>query len=175
MTVDAADWRGSSVLATPMTPSRDGRIDRSMATSAPSRSVHAAVVSHGLLAAWLLVNGVAHTASVLAKANAGTLRAGASVASLSLVGAGLTLAGVFAAVSAVALFRHRASTHGGGLRSAWASLAGVAAVLTGVGVAYGAGTLGGSVLWMTADAAVLAIATLQQRSRPGAIQRGSAQ
>jgi hypothetical protein len=152
-----------------------------MSSPVRRRSIQAAIVSHGLLAAWLLVNGVAHTVSILAKANAGTLRAAASVSGLTMVGAGLTVAGLLVAMSTRALFRNRASTRSASLWGAWGSLAAVAAVLTAVGVAYGAGTLSGSLLWTSADAAVLAIATLQppgrdpQRPRPRTIQRGAAE
>jgi hypothetical protein len=112
----------------------------------------AAIAAHVLLAAWLLINGVAHEIGVVVKAQAGTLSPHAGVPGLLAVGAGLIVAGAAIGWSALPLARSAAPSPlpaflGAGL---------LAAVLGGIGLAYGPRFLGGSIALAVVDVALLA-------------------
>lgn len=101
----------------------------------------AALGAHGLLTAWLLINGVAHEIGVVVKANAGTLRPDASVPSLLLVGAGLVLTGIFAAFGVAPLAR----AAGPSALPAFLGLASLAVVIALIAMEYGFTFLGGTI------------------------------
>lgn len=112
----------------------------------------AAIAAHVLLAAWLLINGVAHEIGVLLKAQDGTLAPHAGVPGLLAVGAGLIVGGAAIAWSAVPLARSAAPTP----LPAFLGVGLVALVLGGIGLAYGPRFLGGSIAFTLIDAALLA-------------------
>lgn len=103
------------------------------------------------LAGWFLLNGTGHQLHVLWKAHHGTLKEGANVVSLLLVGVGLLAIGA-AASAAVPFVRS-------GGPSGFAAQAGVvalsAAVLGLVWYGYGATFLTGSIAFTVVSAVVL--------------------
>lgn len=78
-----------------------------------------AIGTHGFVAVWLVVNGIAHQIGVLWKSHAGTLRPDASVPALLAVGAGLVISG---------------GVHSWGLGGLLADRPAVGPALAGVGV-----------------------------------------
>jgi hypothetical protein len=107
--------------------------------------------AHILLAAWLVINGVAHEIHVLIKARAGTLNPHASVPSLLAVGAGLLIAGVIVSAGIAPLARHVSPS----VLPAFAGAAAVAALIVGVALTYGTTFLGGTIALGAIDAALL--------------------
>jgi hypothetical protein len=97
--------------------------------------------THGFMAAWLLINGVAHQVGVLWKARAGTLRPDADVSSLLAVGAGLIIAGGVMSWTLGTLSRASAPSS----LPAFAGLGVLAAVLAAVAARYGFTFLRGSI------------------------------
>ena len=107
--------------------------------------------AHAVLAAWLLINGVAHEIGVMVGARAGTLSPHASVPSLLVVGAGLIVAGAAVAAGIAPLAR----ASGSALWSAFAGVATLALVITGTALAYGTTFLRGTIALGVLDAALL--------------------
>jgi hypothetical protein len=107
--------------------------------------------AHVLLAAWLVINGVAHQIGVLVKANAGSLREGASVPSLLAVGAGLLAAGVLVTYSVWPLARAASPS----LTPAFLGAGLVAAVTIGIAMVYGTMFLSGTIALGVLDLALL--------------------
>lgn len=105
---------------------------------------------HGLVAAWLVVNGVAHQIGVLWKANAGTLREGASVPSLLTVGAGLLIAGAVHSWTLGGLWAPRPS-----VVPAFAAVALLALVVGATAAAYGFTFLRGTIALGVLDLVML--------------------
>jgi hypothetical protein len=96
-----------------------------------------ALVTHAILAVWLLGNGVAHQIGVLVGAWRGTLRSGADVDALLAVGAGLLLAGALVSWSIAGLSR-------GATTFAMVSVGVLALVVLAIAAKYGWGFLGGT-------------------------------
>jgi hypothetical protein len=120
-----------------------------------------ALGAHGLLTAWLLINGIAHNAHVLYKARAGTLRPGANVEWLLAVGVGLIVAGGIMSYTMSPLMRSANPT----ILPALGSLGLLAAVLAGTAYVYGFTFLGGSITLGVIDLGLLiAHAMLNGRS-----------
>jgi hypothetical protein len=111
----------------------------------------AAIGAHVLLAAWLLINGVAHQVHVLIKAYQGTLKPGADVSSLLAVGAGLIVAGALASYGIGPLARPANPS----LVPAFLSAALLALVLVAIARVYGMTFLGGSIALGLLDVALL--------------------
>jgi hypothetical protein len=111
-----------------------------------------AVAAHLVLAAYLLVNGLAHQIGVLWKWRAGTLAPGADLSSLLAVGAGLLIAGAAASWSVAPLLRESAAAS---VVPAVASVAVLAAVLALTAAAYGFTFLRGSIALAALDLALL--------------------
>jgi hypothetical protein len=107
-----------------------------------------ALVTHGILAVWLLGNGVAHQIGVLLGASRGTLRSGADVDALLAVGAGLIVAGALVSWSIASLWR-------GSGTFALGSIGVLALVVLAIAAKYGWGFLGGTSLVATVDLVAL--------------------
>ena len=125
---------------------------------------HFAIGSHVVLAAWLLINGVAHEISVLVKARAGTLNEHANVPSLLAVGAALVIAGAIVAAGIAPLARASSPS----TRTALLGACALAAAVIGIAVAYGTTFLGGTIAIGVIDAALLIAHAALNGNRPGA-------
>jgi hypothetical protein len=107
-----------------------------------------ALVTHAVLAVWLLGNGVAHQIGVLLGAWRGTLRNGGELDALLAVGAGLLVAGALASWSLAGLSR-------GASTLALVAVGVVALVVLAIAARWGWGFLGGTSVIATIDAVAL--------------------
>lgn len=107
-----------------------------------------ALATHGLLALWLVGNGIAHQIGVLLGHSRGTLR-NPDVEGLLAVGAGLLVAGAFASWTIAPLLR-------GHTTAALASVGVVAIVVVAIAMRFGWMFLGGTSAIAVADLGVLA-------------------
>ena len=126
-----------------------------MATALVPRFV---LVTHGLLALWLVGNGVAHQVGVLIGHWRGTLKNPGDFGALLAVGAGLLIAGALASWAIAPLLR-------GHVGPALASVAVTAIVVVAIAMRFGWMFLGGTSAIATADLAVLAVMLLRMRAR----------
>lgn len=110
---------------------------------------------HGFVAAWLLVNGVAHQVGVIVKARGGTLKPGADVSSLLAVGAGLIIAGGLSSWSLGPLWRAESPSS----VPAFAGIGVLAAVIALTAMAYGFTFLRTSIALCVIDLAFVAAHT----------------
>jgi FtsH-binding integral membrane protein len=120
-----------------------------------------AVGVHLFVAGWMLLNGVAHQIGVLWKAQAGTLKDGASVPSLLMVGAALVAVGVVFGLTLPALRRAVDP-------SAVPALLGVGflgLVIAGIASVYGFTFLTGSITLAVLDGGLLLAHHLMNLSR----------
>jgi hypothetical protein len=131
-----------------------------MISSFPVTLHRAAVGVHTLLAAYLVVNGAAHQGAVLWKARAGTLPAGAHLASLLAVGSGLLVAGAAISFSIAPLV---ASGKPQVLPALAAALL-FAGIIAAIAHRYGFRFLMGSITLCALDIAVLAACLLWRRA-----------
>lgn len=120
--------------------------------------------AHGVLAAWLLINGVAHEIGVVVKARAGTLNPHASVPSLLAVGAGLLLAGAVVTAGIAPLARSSNPS----LLPAFLGSATLAGFVIATAIAYGTTFLGGTIALGAVDAALLLAHALLNRAERAA-------
>jgi len=110
-----------------------------------------ALGAHGLLMAYLLINGVGHQLHVLYKARAGTLKAGASVESLLAVGAALIIAGGIMSLTIGPLMRSTNAL----ILPAFGAIGVAALVIAGIAYAYGFTFLGGTITLTVIDTGLL--------------------
>lgn len=110
------------------------------------------IIVHLITMSWLIVNGVAHTAQVLWKARAGTLKhANADLEGLLAIGAGLLLAGAAYAFGLGGLLRKEPPS----LAGAAGAVVVLAAVVAWMARRYGFTFLTGTIVLGVLHAAVL--------------------
>jgi hypothetical protein len=147
-------------LAISLDPMHHRDMTTTMTLAHPTLRTYA-LYAHGILTAWLLVNGVGHQLHVLYKAHAGTLKPGANVDSLLAVGAGLIIAGGIMSFTMTPLMRAVSPT----VLPAFGSIGLIALVLAGTAYVYGFSFLGGSIALTVIDTCLLiAHAMLNNRS-----------
>lgn len=124
-------------------------------------SIRTALIMHLITTAWLLVNGVAHTAQVLWKARAGTLAHGsADIEGLMAIGAGLLMAGAAYTYSAGGLLRGGPPV----LWPAFLSCGLLGAVIAGIARRYGFMFLSGTIFFALLHLALLTATAVRLRA-----------